>query len=114
MNKDGQPIWLRRSRFVACEFTWMDSERDSLFSPASSSIVARLVPVMYLDMQEHADAVMVGIDIKNAFVTVQQRTPTVVTCRLADGHEVTYGLSRVLPGQRDGSLFWHQDLTKVM
>ena len=114
LNKEGQPIWLRRSRFVAREFTWMDGERDNLFSPASSSIVASLLPVMYLDMKEHADAVMVGIDIKDAFLTVQQRTCTVVTCRFADGHEVTYGRGRVLPAQRDGSLLWHQDFTKVL
>ena len=60
IGKDGQQIWLRRFRFVAREFAWMDSERDSLFSPASS------------------------------------------------------GLGRVLPGQRDGSLLWHQDITKVL
>ena len=114
LSKDGKQIWLRRSRFVAREFAWMDSERDSLFSPASSSIVARLLPVMYLDMKQHAEAVMVSIDVKDAFLTVKQKTPTVVTCKLADGREVQYGLGRVLPGQRDGSLLWHQDITKVL
>ena len=79
LSKDGQQIWLRRSRFVvAREFAWMDSERDSLFSPASSSIVARLLPVMYLDMKQHAESVMASIDVKDAFLTVKQKTPTVV------------------------------------
>ena len=114
LNKDGRQIWLRRSRFVAREFAWMDSERDSLFSPASSSIVARLLPVMYLDMKEHAQSVMASIDVKDAFLTVKQKTPTVVTCKLADGREVQYGLGRVLPGQRDGSPLWHQDIPKVL
>ena len=114
LSKDGQQIWLRRSRFVACEFAWMDSERDSLFSPASSSIVARLLPVMYLDMKGHAESVMASIDVKDAFLTVKQKTPTVVPCKLADGREVQYGLGRVLPGQRDGSLLWHQDITKAL
>ena len=113
MNKDGQQIWLRRSRFVAREFAWMDSERDSLFSPASSSIVARLF-VMYLDMKEHAQSVRASIDVKDAFLTVKQRTPTVITCKLADGREVQCGLGRVLPGQRDGSRLWHQDISKVL
>ena len=72
LNKDGQQIWLRRSRFVAREFAWLDSERDSLFSPASSSIVARLLPVMYLDMKEHAQSVMASIDVKDAFLTVNR------------------------------------------
>ena len=92
IGKDGQQIWLRRSRFVAREFAWMDSERDSLFSPASSSIVARLLPVMYLDMKQHTEAVMASIDVKDAFLTVKQKTPAVVTCKLADGREVQYGL----------------------
>ena len=114
LNKEGQPIWLRRSRFVAREFQWMDSERNDLFSPASSSIVARLLPVMHSDMKGHVDAVMVGIDIKDAFLTVQQRTPTELTCKLADASEVNYRLGHVFPGQRDGSLLWHQDITKVL
>ena len=116
IGKDGQQIWLRRSRFVAREFAWMDSERDSLFSPASNSIVARLLTVMYLAMKQHAEAVMASIDVKDAFLTVKQKTPTVFTCKLADGREVQYGLGRVLPGQikRDGSLLWHQDITKEL
>jgi hypothetical protein len=35
-DSKGNPIWLRRSRF-AREFAWLDSERESLFSPASGS-----------------------------------------------------------------------------
>ena len=31
IGKDGQQIWLRRSRFVAREFAWMDSEREFTF-----------------------------------------------------------------------------------
>ena len=65
-------------------------------------------------MKQHAEAVMASIDVKDAFLTVKQKTPTVVTCKLADGREVQYGLGRVLPGQRDGSLLWHQDITTVL
>eukprot|EP00435_Cladocopium_sp_Y103_P016294 s1770_g4.t1 len=114
LNSVGEQIWLRRSRFVAREFSWMESERDSLFSPASSSIVARLLPSMFLEMREHSSAVMVGIDVKDAFLTVKQETPTVVNCQLADGSSMSYGLGRVLPGQRDGSLLWHRDITKLL
>lgn len=92
----------------------MDGERNDLFSPASSSIVARLLPVMYLELKEHAESVLMGVEVKDAFLTVRQRTPTVVTCRLADGSETQFGLGRVLPGQRDGSLLWHQDITRVL
>ena len=77
----------------------MESERTDQFSPASSSIVARLLPSMFLEMREHSSAVMVSIDIKDAFLTVVQETPTVVHCQLADRSRTSYGLGRALPGQ---------------
>ena len=114
LNSAGEQIWLRRSRFVAREYAWMEGERSDLFSPASSSIVARLLPTMYLEMREHCSCVMASIDIKDAFLTVVQEVPTVVHCQLADGSQTSFGLGRVLPGQRDGSLMWHKDITKLL
>eukprot|EP00435_Cladocopium_sp_Y103_P075626 s23_g61.t1 len=111
---DGSPVWLRRSRFVAREFAWLQPDRDALFSPASSSIVARLLPAMFLDMQSREDAVMASIDVKDAFLTVPQETPTTVRCQLADGQTWDYSLGKVLPGQRDGSLLWHKAITGVL
>ena len=108
LSDTGEPIWLRVSRLVAREFAWMDSERDSLFSPASNTIVARLLPTMFLEMKENSDCVMVSIGVKDAFLTVKQQTAMVVNCTLADGEVQPYGLGRVLPGQRDGSLLWHR------
>ena len=108
IGKTGEPIWLRRSRFVAREFALMESERDSLFSPASSNIAARVLPAMFLDMKQHSNSIMLSIDVKDAFLTVKQQRPTIVNCQLADGRTLSYGLGRVLPGQRDGSLLWHQ------
>ena len=37
---DGKPTraWVRRSRFVAREFAWLSDDKQSMFSPASSSI----------------------------------------------------------------------------
>ena len=113
-DSSGQPIWLRRSRLVAREFAWRQPERDALFSPASSSIVSRLLPAMFLDMREQFNAVMVSMDFKDAFLTVKQQTPTIVNCQLADGQVESFGLGRVLPGQRDGSLMWYKDLTAVL
>ena len=39
MEVDGKltRIWLRRSRFVAREFSWLSDDKQSMFSPASSS-----------------------------------------------------------------------------
>ena len=78
----GKPVWLRRSRFVAREFAWLQPDRDALFSPASSSIVARLLPAMFLDLRSREDAIMASIDVKDAFRTVPQQTPTTVRCQL--------------------------------
>ena len=104
-DEKGQPIWLRRSRFVAREFAWLQP---------GSSIVSRLLPTMFLDMRESFNAVMASMDFKDAFLTVEQKTPAVVDCVLADGQSISYGLGRVLPGQRDGSLMWYKDLTKML
>ena len=46
LDPAGSPIWLRRSRFVAREFAWLQPERESLFSPASSAITSRILPAM--------------------------------------------------------------------
>ena len=67
---------------------------------------------MFLDMRKSFNAVMASMDFKDAFLTVEQKTSTVVNCVLADGQSISYGLDRVLPGQRDGSLMVqgpHQD-----
>ena len=110
----GSQVWLRRSRFVAREFAWLQPDRDALFSPASSSIVARLLPAMCLDLKDREDAIMASIDVKDAFLTVPQETPTTVRCQLADGQTRDFSLGKVLPGQRDGSLLWHKAITGVL
>jgi hypothetical protein len=55
--EDGSQIWLRRSRFVAREFAWLQPERESLFSPASGSIISRVLPTLFLQMCEHSNSV---------------------------------------------------------
>ena len=76
VDKDGKQIWLRRSHFVAREFAWMEKERNSLFSPASSSIAARVLPAMFLDMKDHRSSVMLSIDVKDAFLLDSQAAKT--------------------------------------
>ena len=71
LNKDGQHIWLRKSRFIACDFARMDSERGSLFAPASSSSFAGLLPVLFLYIKERAESVLASIDVKDAFLAVK-------------------------------------------
>ena len=55
-----------------------------------------------------------SIDVKDAFLTVPQQTPTTVKCQLADGQSKDYSLGMVLPGQRDGSLCWHKAITGLL
>ena len=113
-DKQGNAIWLRRSRLVAREYTWLQPDREALFSPATSNIASRILPVCFLALREHQDTMMVAIDVKDAFLTVKQEQPTRVRCTDASGRSVSYSLGRVLPGQRDGSLLWHRDLVKFV
>ena len=43
----GVQYYLRRSRFVAREFSWLSPDRADLYSPASSNVTTRLVPLMF-------------------------------------------------------------------
>ena len=69
-NSKGEPIWLRRSRFVAREFAWLEPERESLFSPASGNIISRIVPTVFLEMRETQsfDVVLASLDVRDAFL----------------------------------------------
>ena len=107
--------WLRRSRYVAREFSWLSPDRQDLFSPASSSITNRLLPYCYLHrFSQDSSQVLAALDIGDAFLTVDQQQPTIVTCELASGDVEEFALGKVLPGQRDGSLLWYQALTSFL
>ena len=107
----GDAIWMRRSRLVAREYTWLQPDREALFSPASSNIATRILPIA---LREHQETLMLAIDVKDAFLTVEQEQPTRVRCTDASGTSISYSLGRVLPGQRDGSLLWHRGLVKFL
>ena len=113
-DEAGNAIWLRRSRLVAREYTWLQPDREALFSPASSNIATRILPICFLALREHQETLMLAIDVKDAFLTVEQEQPTRVRCTDASGTSISYSLGRVLPGQRDGSLLWHKDLVKFL
>ena len=76
--------WLRRSRYVAREFSWLSPDRQDLFSPASCSITNRLLPYCDLHRFSHGNSqVLAALDIGDAFLTGDQQQPTIVTCELA-------------------------------
>ncbi len=110
-----QRCWLRRSRYVAREFSWLSPDRQDLFTPASSAITNRLLPYCFLHRGSiNGGQVMAALDIGDAFLTVDQQQPTIVTCELASGEVQEFSLGKVLPGQRDGSLLWYKSLTKFL
>ena len=84
-NSKGEAIWLRRSRFVAREFAWLEPERESLFSPASGSIISRVLPTVFLERREKENMVMASLDVRDAFLTVKQERDTLVHTTDASG-----------------------------
>ena len=111
----GKPVWLRRSRFVARRVRLVAAgPRCSFQSLLLRASLARLLPAMFLDLKSREHAIMASIDVKDAFLTVPQQTPTTVRCQLADGQSRDYALGMVLPGQRDGSLLWHKAITGLL
>ena len=115
-ERKGAKCWLRRSRYVAREFAWLTPDREDLFSPASSAVVSRLLPYCYLKRSSKGEKTqaMMSLDVSDAFLTVKQETPTVVSCVDATGRRQEFGLGKVLPGQRDGALLWYRDITGLL
>ncbi len=115
-ERRGARCWLRRSRYVAREFAWLTPDSEDLFSPASSAVVSRLLPYCYLKRAARGERtqVMMSLDVSDAFLTVKQETPTVVSCVDATGRKQQFGLGRLLPGQRDGALLWYRDITGLL
>eukprot|EP00435_Cladocopium_sp_Y103_P068164 s313_g31.t1 len=108
-NGDVVKRWLRRSRLVAREYAFLE-RRDDCFSPATSSHVMNLLPMIYLkncaerfecegQTEEH---ILATIDVKDAFLCVPQEKPFAV--KLA-GRK--YIIAKNLPGQRLGAKAWY-------
>ncbi|CAE7239270.1 unnamed protein product [Symbiodinium sp. CCMP2592] len=114
-NGTEQQQYLRRSRFVGREYAWMDKDRTELFAPASSSLLTRLLPSAFMRSKGDGHACCV-LDVADAFLTVDQRIPTVVRASLGDqqSHVQHFRLLKLLPGQRDGTIRWHESFTEYL
>ena len=100
--------WMRRSRFVAREFAWLDPEREGLYSPASNHLLVRLLPSIFMSKRSAGeDWSCFGLDVKDAYLTVAQKTPTIVKAEV-HGATKRFKLAFMLPGQRDGSANWYE------
>ena len=76
-------------------------------------MTTRLLPTLYLKWRSQG-FVLAALDVADAFLTVPQRTPTVVTCTTASGQSWEYALGKVLPGQRDGGQLWCESITELL
>ena len=65
-------------------------------------------------MKDSELAILASLDVRDAFLTVEQERPTLVHTIDAQGNIKSFALGRVLPGQRDGSLLWYRAITNVL
>ena len=105
-----EPVWYRRSRYVAREYAWLDVRHD-LFAPASTAVSNRLLPIHFLSHEQDASDpwIMASMDISDAYLSVLQTRLVIV-----QHAGVSYVLGRVLPGQRDGSKAWYEDFSSFL
>ena len=98
--------FLRRARFVARESRWMSSEPDdAVFAPASSNVLTRVLPAQCHQAQPwHA----LSLDVTDAYLTVEQKVPTIVCAVIAGTHH-WFKLLKTLPGERTGAKDWLED-----
>ena len=104
-RKEGR--WMRRSRLVAREYNFLEV-RDDLYAPSTNSQILKIVPHMFVSViaeDPQAEARLIGLDFKDAFLMVPQSEPLyVIIC------DKQYKVSRMLPGQRAGTRDWFDHL----
>ena len=105
-----EPVWYRRSRYVAREYSWL-SVRHDLFAPASTAVSNRLLPILYMSHEQDSSDpwIMASMDISDAYLSVPQTRLVIV-----QHAGVSYVLGRVLPGQRDGSKAWYESFSAFL
>ena len=98
---------------MAREFAFLEKRSDT-YAPATSTHILNLLPVLYLqklndlsaleDNTQKSKVILGTIDVKDAFLMVEQPSPMVVTLL---GKK--YWVRKNLPGQRLGakSWYWH-------
>ena len=118
VNDDGilEKTWMRGSRYVAREFA--HEKRLDTFSPATGAHTSNLLPVKYLGMKAaikelpqsaRYDVVLGCLDVKDAFLQVEQEKPILVHIQ-----GCPYVIKRNLPGQRLGAKQWYQHLRSYL
>ena len=103
--------YLRRARLVAREFRWLSADLDDeVFSPASSSVLLKVLPALLMAKQSTGDEwTALSLDVVDAYLTVEQRVDTVISV-VVHGETRFFKLLRNLPGQRCGAKDWFESL----
>ena len=111
--RNGVEMTLRRSRLCAREYKWLESDRLDIFSPATNTSVAKLLPWLFAKKRTASDAdadpvAMLTLDVRDAYLTVPQRE-RVRASMPRDFHDAyEYDFEKCVPGQRDGALMWRE------
>ena len=116
-KRDGRLQYLRRSRLCAREFRWLDGSKEGLFSPATSSDIVRFLPALFLSYKfTHPDTeyCLLSMDIKDAYLQVDQPTPVVSKIQLGPGIFGNFIFEKMVPGQREGSQQWFLHFYKFL
>ena len=104
-ERNGQLCWYRRSRLVAREYNYL-SIREDTFSPASNSVVTRLIPAMVMSGLYSEDDVIGALDISDAYLQVPHKSKRHLKVVDAVGYDDLI-VAKCLPGQRDGARRWY-------
>ena len=110
--KDGETMWLRRSRLVAREFSFWEIRQDT-YAPASSSSSLKLLPSLVMNGFYPDGTVLGSMDIGDAYLNVKQECPRPIKM-IDSSNDQQFIIARCLPGQRDGARRWYDHCSKVL
>ena len=116
-RKSNRAMQLRRSRLVAREYRWLDSTREGLFSPSTSSSIVRLLPLLFCiwrATRPEEQIVLATIDIKDAFLEVPQEHPVIAGLPSDYMGEGKFIFLKCIPGQRNGTTRWFDFYTNFL
>ena len=106
-----RPGWVRRSRLVGREYRFADPHMEGTFAPTTSACTLRLAIILAAIFGKRINV----IDIKDAYLLVDQVEPVLVDLRSTGGEFAGwYELKKMLPGQRTGAAGWYNFANQLL
>ena len=99
--------WVRRSRLVAKEFRFLESELQNIYAPASMAVLQRVFAGLYVSGE---NLVLFSVDVSDAYLMVLQEKPIFIMTNDGEAMELLFNL----PGQRAGARGWYMDFRDIM